>query len=339
MGDYSPSVTVIVPAYNAGERLYVSIASLLAQSLRSIEIIIVNDASTDNTREVIDVLVEENPHIISVNFDENKGVHEARLAGLARASAPWVGFLDADDIARPNMFSVLYNVANENNVDIVVCGSERVTARGKIVGSKIRFPDNKKIDSTVFERFCRFEFGTGMLWNKLYRSEIIKVCLDMHFPWRQRINEDLLMNIRCFHRASSIYLCREMLHEYVFNPESVTSMSFNTRSYVDTFRAAALAIDMFSRLGLKEISNVLDLYREQLSWGGYCVDSSEMLMEFNDELKEAVDLINRSCPAALAMLSARTQSRPGLKAFLKFFYRSLLMGFGLVNRESRGNGN
>ena len=65
----------------------------------------------------------------------------------------------------------------------------------------------------------------------------------------------------------------------------------------------------------------------------------EVVNEYNDELKEAVDLINQSYPSALAMLSARMQSRPGLKTFLKFFYRSLLMRFGLVNRESRGNGN
>jgi len=334
-----PKVSIIVPVYNAGVYLDASIASLLGQSLKEIEIVIVNDGSSDGTRNVIDRLANENEKIKAVHLPENMGVHEARIAGLKNVKSPWVGFLDSDDFAQSSMYESLYNKAVSENVDIVVCGSYRVTPVRKIIAPKYRFKQSMKIETGIFERFCSFEFGTGSLCNKLYRRDIIEVCQDMHFPWRQTINEDLLMNIRCFYRAQSVYLCQEMLHEYVLNPEGVTSTGFNTRSYVDTFRAAALAIDMFSRLGLKEISNVLDLYREQLSWGGYCIESSGELLEYNDELKEAVGLINQSYPAALAMLSARTQSRPDLKAFLKFFYRSLLMGFGLVNRESRGNGN
>ncbi|MCS5856864.1 glycosyltransferase [Klebsiella pneumoniae subsp. pneumoniae] len=88
----APKVSVIVPVFNAGAKLLPSIESLLNQTLKDIEIIIVNDASTDNSGSVIDQLAKENTNIVPVHFSENKGVHEARLAGLKKSTAPWIGF-------------------------------------------------------------------------------------------------------------------------------------------------------------------------------------------------------------------------------------------------------
>src|SRR5690554_4033742 len=211
----APKVSVIVPVFNAGEKLAPSIESLLNQTLKDIEIIIVNDASTDNSGSVIDQLAKENANIAPVHFSENKGVHEARLAGLKIASAPWIGFLDADDFARPGMFAALFNAAEDNYVDIVVCGWQRVASNRRPVKGKLRFSRDSKVDRNVFERFCQFEFGTGMLWNKLYRREIILTYAGMSFPWRQRINEDLLLNIGCFSEAGSVFLLKDVLYEYV----------------------------------------------------------------------------------------------------------------------------
>src|SRR5690554_2042448 len=136
----APKVSVIVPVFNAGEKLVPSIESLLNQTLKDIEIIIVNDASTDNSGSVIDQLAKESTNIVPVHFSVNKGVHEARLAGLKRSTAPWIGFLDADDFARPNMFATLLSAAVDNDVDIVVCGSDRVTrSEERRVGKECRY--------------------------------------------------------------------------------------------------------------------------------------------------------------------------------------------------------
>src|SRR5690554_5493051 len=219
----APKVSVIVPVFNAGEKLAPSIESLLNQTLKDIEIIIVNDASTDNSGSVIDQLAKENTNIVPVHFSENKGVHEARLAGLKKSTAPWIGFLDADDFARPNMFYALLEAAEVNKVDIVVCGWQRVNANRKLLRKKLSFSRNVKVKDDVFERFCGLEFGTGMLWNKLYRREIILPHANMHFPWRQRINEDLLINIGCFSESESVFLLKDVLYEYVFHKDSATA--------------------------------------------------------------------------------------------------------------------
>lgn len=323
MYEKDSKVSIIVPVYNAGRRLESTIISLIEQSLKEIEIIIVDDASTDDSSDVIERLSIVHDNIVSIGFSENRGVHEARLAGIELATSPWIGFLDADDFARPNMFRVLYGLATENDVDIVICGSERVTEGRKPITTKLSFSKNKKIDSNVFEKFCRFEFGTGMLWNKLYRSDVIKPCADMHFPWRQNINEDLLVNIGCFYRAHSVYLCKEILHEYVFNIQSVTSKSNNAKSYVDTFRAAALAVRLYSDLGENALHRIIDLYRTQLSWGDYLIDDIVDIAECGNSLREAVDLIYGVSPSALALLSARRTPSLGVRYALRVLLKRI----------------
>lgn len=300
-----PKVSVIVPVFNAGEKLVFSIESLLNQTLKDIEIIIVNDASDDNSGSIIDQLAKEYTNIVPVHLPENKGVHEARLAGLKKSTASWIGFLDADDFARPNMFATLLSDAERNDVDIVVCGSDRVDEQRKFVATKLQFNRAKKIDVSVFERFCAFEFGTGMLWNKLFKRTVIEPWFDLHFPWRQNINEDLLMNIGCFYLAHSVWLCEDVLHEYVKSNSSVTSNSTNEKSYVDTYRAAAVAVNSFSMFGDEAVSKIIDLYRRQLSWGGYQIEDVGSIMAFEEELDEAVALIARVRPSALALLTAR----------------------------------
>ena len=301
----APSVSVIVPVFNAGQGLERSLKSLLDQTLENLEIIVVNDASTDNSAAVLNRLASENRNIVVIHLAENQGVHEARLAGLKKATAPWIGFLDADDFARPDMFERLLDVADRQDVDIVVCGSWRVTSDRKPIAPKLRFKRSKKIDSDVFGKFCRFEFGTGMLWNKLYRREVIDPWAAMPFPWRQNINEDLLLNIGCFQKAQAVFLLDEILHEYVLNESSVTSTSDNAKAFVDTYRACALAVSIFSALGGDVMGKIIEMYRTQLSWDDYLIDDLNTVLAHEEKLKEAVDLISRSYPPALALLPAR----------------------------------
>jgi glycosyltransferase involved in cell wall biosynthesis len=326
----SPDVSVIVPVFNGGDGLEFSLRSLLNQTLKKLEIIVVNDASTDTSKAVIDILASENGNIVAIHLPENQGVHEARLAGIKKAAAPWIGFLDADDFARPNMFEVMLGAGKQENVDIVVCGSYRVTPERKLIAPKLRFKRSKKVDSDVFEKFCRFEFGTGMLWNKLYRREVLTPYGDMHFPWRQNINEDLVLNLGLFKKASSIYLLKEVLHEYVFNKSSVTSNSDNARDFVSTFRAFALAL--YCVPGLHEDSRhwVIELYRRQLSTQNYCVDDITKLLAYNDDLKEAINLISSIDSGYLAILSARRvpNNLPvnALFSIIKFKIKKWLIG-------------
>lgn len=301
-------VSVIVPAYNTGEQLIPTINSLLNQSLNALEIIIVNDASTDDTAAIIDQLADQNPKIIPIHFSENKGVHEARLAGLKKSSAPWIGFLDADDFARPEMFETLFSTAEHYAVDIVICGSDRVTPARQVIAQKLRFAQSEKVSSDVFQRFCQFDFGTGMLWNKLFKRSVIEPWFDLHFPWRQNINEDLLLNIGCFYRAETVYLLKNVLHEYVVSKSSVTAGMQNSWAYVETFRAYALAINCYQRLGSEAVANIIEMYRTQMSWGRYQLADINELAAHEKRLEEATRLLCDKNAYALSAIIPRQQN-------------------------------
>jgi len=322
MVSFTPTVSVIVPVYNASHKLVFSIESLLNQTLQGLEIIIVNDASTDDTADVIDRLARYHTNIVPVHFNENKGVHEARLAGLKKSSSPWIGFIDADDFARPNMFAKLLTAAVGNDVDIVVCGSDRVTEQRKVIGPKLRFKNSQKVDINIFERFCSFDFGAGMLWNKLYKREIIESCFDLHFVWRQSINEDLLLNIGCFYNSNSVFLLKDILHEYVFSEDSVTARMNNSWAYVEIYRAFALAMTCYQHLDSSKMTCIIDMYRRQLSWNNYQLPKTVELAGYKQKLEEATKLLNNENPYALAAIAAR---KPGAVVGVNEAIKSLLI--------------
>ena len=278
---------------------------------------LVNDASTDGSAQVIDQLAKEHPNIVAVHLTQNVGAHEARLVGLKKASAPWLGFLDADDIARQEMFETMYAAGVAQAVDIVVCGSDRVTEHRKVIGAKLRFQRSEKVAEHVFPRFCAFEFGTGTLWNKLYRRSVIEPWFDLKFPWHQRINEDLLFNIGCFHSAQSVYVLKESLHEYTLASASVTSQMPRVQAYTQIFRAYALAVTCYRHLGERAVSSIIDMYRTQLSWACYQVRHASELSVYQGELAEAVVHLGVHAPFALAALAARKeQHRVGARLAL-----------------------
>lgn len=321
----APKVSVIVPVFNAVEKLVPSIQSLLNQTLRDIEIIIVNDASTDDSGAVINQLANSNPNIRPVHSPDNKGAHEARLAGLKLSTAPWIGFLDADDYARPKMFETMLSAAERHDVDIVVCGSDRVTEQRKVIAPKLRFPRSEKVTGDIFERFCAFEFGTGMLVNKLFRRSVIAPWFDLHFPWRQNANEDLLLNIGCFYNAKSICLLREKLYEYVLNDRSYTSKISKHAAYTETFRAYVVAVICYQHLGTQPLLNIIEMYRKQISWGSYQLPSIAELREFNKQLEEASVLLSKENSFALsAIVTRRAEHIVGVRVALRSLYSYLV---------------
>lgn len=297
-------VSVVVPVYNSGPELVVHIESLLDQSLKNIEIIIVNDGSSDDTQEVIENLANKYTNIVIVNLDVNKGVHEARLAGLTKSSAPWIGFMDADDFVRPNTYSIMVDAGKKNNADIIICGCDRVDENRKLVRSKLKFKKSKVIKNNIFEKFCGFEFGTGMLCNKLFKRQVIEPYFELHYPWRQTMNEDLLLNIGCFSEAKRIYLLKDVLYDYVVNEDSVTSTTNSVDAFVEHYRAFALAMSIFPNFDEKFKNSIIDMYRTQLSRSEYHVLDLSDAVQYNERLIEAIDIIHNNNPLALAMLSS-----------------------------------
>lgn len=128
-------ISIVVPVYNAERYLPQTIESLLSQTYKDIELILVDDGSTDDSLAVCK-RYESDPRVV-VSHQDNGGVSCARNAGLARVSGDFIGFIDADDVAHPQMFEQLHDALVSTNSDISMCqmiyGGGRMRPLGNLV--------------------------------------------------------------------------------------------------------------------------------------------------------------------------------------------------------------
>ena len=114
-------ISIIVPIYNSEEYLTKCIESIICQTYRDLEIILIDDGSTDSSPDICDRYKSADERIIVIH-KENGGNTSARKAGLAIATGEYVGFVDSDDWIEPAMYETLYGICSENNLEMISCG-------------------------------------------------------------------------------------------------------------------------------------------------------------------------------------------------------------------------
>lgn len=171
-------VSVIVPVYNVEEYVSHAINSLLNQTLSDIEIIAVDDGSTDGSGKILDQYAQKYPEQVRVIHIENSGAGNARNEGLKEARGKYIGFLDSDDWAKENMFEVLYNKAEEG-YDIVICNSARVRYENDSQEMEVKAYRGATPIST--DEFIKRAYYTAAAWNKLFSHEFLKKA-NVYFP-------------------------------------------------------------------------------------------------------------------------------------------------------------
>lgn len=157
-------VSVIIPIYNAEEYLEECLNSVINQTLKEIEIICVNDGSTDNSLKIIEQFQRKSNKIKLIS-QKNAGVIKARITGLENATGKYIGWIDSDDFIDKNMFSKLYKMAEENNADISFCNYNFYP--NKVI--------NKKKWYKPYEGATTWEFinANTIQWNKIVKKELI----------------------------------------------------------------------------------------------------------------------------------------------------------------------
>lgn len=172
----TPLVSVIVPVYNVESYLPKCIDSILEQTLSNIEVILINDGSTDNSGNIIDDYAKRDQRIITIH-KENGGQGSARNEGLKIAKGKYIGFVDADDWIDKDMYEKLTNVAVKENSDLVVCGRKVFNIQGELKYELnldmevINIKKNNLLDYIVEKLFFKH---TVVVYNKIYRNDIIR---------------------------------------------------------------------------------------------------------------------------------------------------------------------
>lgn len=179
-------ISIVVAAYNVEQYIDKCINSLLNQSYSNIEILIINDASTDNTKEKILYYKNKDNRIKFFSNVENKGLSTSRNIGIKNASGKYIMFCDADDFYSKEMCKIMYNELNKNDSDLVVCNTNVFYDKNIKVDRKIKYSDNKYFTNKTSGTFEVSNKTSNLLtnavvWNKIFKRD--KILLnDISFP-------------------------------------------------------------------------------------------------------------------------------------------------------------
>lgn len=233
-------ISVIVPVYNVEKYLRKCLNSLLKQTYKNLEIVVIDDGSTDSSGSICDEYAEKYDSFFVIH-KENAGLGMARNTGLEYITGEYVVFLDADDYIEPTFIEVLYRNLINYKVDMCKGGFLRVTDHKEIVSIR-------KFNNEIFEgKKAREELLPRMIgsspsrhdsiemcvWGAIYNASIIKK-YDLKFPSeRKLISEDLVFNIDFMQHADGACTISETEYNYRINPESL-SMSYR----IDRFEAS-----------------------------------------------------------------------------------------------------
>ena len=169
-----PEISLIIPAYNAQDYIARSIDSALASDFTNLEIVIVNDGSTDGTQKIIDWYKKNYPNIVSIE-KENGGVADTRNVGIKVAKGKYIAFMDNDDLIRPDMMSKLFKTIEKNGCDIAIAPLYRLTDNGNTVHCNLPFMEDIPLDiDKYFEILYTPGYYNCAIWNKLYRADMVK---------------------------------------------------------------------------------------------------------------------------------------------------------------------
>jgi len=231
----TPFVSLIIPVYNAENYIARCLDSVAGQTCQSVEVIVVDDGSTDSTPSLVDSYTKQYPWFRCIR-QENKGPGEARNTGIEASRGKYVAFIDADDFIAPDFCEVLFNLAEENAADIAVCSFCILLPSG------FRFP----YPFATFERKMSGAEGArktlsmlnlpGVVWNKLYLRELF-FKNKIRFP--SIYYEDAITVCMLLLNAGTVAVTRKPLYYYLRHKQSLTGR-FNEKHVIDYLKAAGI---------------------------------------------------------------------------------------------------
>ena len=209
-------LSIIVPVYGVEKYIDKCLNSLVKQSLKEIEVIVVNDGTKDNSQKIVDKYVKKYPDKIKSYIKENGGQGSARNYGLKKATGEYIGYVDSDDFVEKDMYKKLYNKAKENNYDIVVCGNYNVSEDYQ----------NKNIDAFINNYNTDLEnifFGKMAVWNKIYKRDIL---IKNKLEFKEKVwYEDLAFTLKAIMNSNTFAFIDEPLYDYLIREGSTMNNS------------------------------------------------------------------------------------------------------------------
>lgn len=222
---YLPIISVIVPVYNVAKILERCIDSIRKQVYPNLEIILIDDGSTDMSGTFCDVFAKQDRRI-KVIHQANQGLSAARNAGLKIATGKWITFVDSDDTIRPEMIDLLHRLCFQNKTKMSICSFFEVKNEGEGKIQPVAQTQEKVLDTMDCLRAMLCEDGFSMsAWGKLYARELFDL---VRFP-EHRLYEDVGTTYRLVLQCDRIAVSSAKAYNYYQTPGSITQQSFNLK--------------------------------------------------------------------------------------------------------------
>lgn len=241
-----PKISLIIPLYNAVRHLRPCLDSVTRQSFADFEVILVNDGSTDGTAEIVEEYCRRYPHFRLIN-QKNGGVSAARNRGMAESNAPFLAFLDQDDLLHPQALEILYQMAEVTAADVAAFRIRLVPDDFAGDPQPQHFNVAEAAAAAHFSRspitdfFQTVKGGPIYIWNKLYRRTALG---DVEFPLGVQPAEDTVFTLKMLLTVKTLVSTDLQLLYYRNNDASVTKQGI-TEKYVRSHALAAGEIKRF----------------------------------------------------------------------------------------------
>ena len=260
----SLKISVIVPVYNCGYFLLRFICSILNQTHTNIELILINDGSTDNSGDICDSFAKKDLRV-KVVHQKNSGVSVARNRGLELAVGDYITFVDSDDYIESQMYERLIDILTRYDADIAHCGYKRVDTEGNVqkeVNGTHKIICQNQIEAT--NSFLQGQYFNCGIWNKLFKKALFS---DIRFDTRLRINEDVVVGFLAFQKSNKIVFVDETYYCYVVHSDSACNTINEKKKILDEIEATRIMLqrsvyeDNKKVLGYRLFDKNLRLYR------------------------------------------------------------------------------
>jgi len=290
-----PLISVVVPVYNVEKYVEQCIRSIINQKYKNLEIIIVDDGSTDSSGRICDDLSKLDNRI-KVIHKSNGGLADARNAGIDNSNGDLIGFVDSDDYIHPDFYEELYNIMEEKETDIAECQFLRVDVENIENVQSIIDDENKKRNCqvTVEDNISALRELYGprlqpyiqkvVVWNKLYKRALFN---NVRFPVG-KLHEDEFTTYKILHNCKRIVSINKVMHGYMQTKNSIMRKIIKQQRIEDNLMAYEEAANYFRNIDNRELEfKVLRRYLEN------CIElAGKVFKEQSDDREQKLKFIS-----------------------------------------------
>ncbi len=315
------SVSVVIPVYNSERYLGRCLESVLGQSFRDIDIICVDDGSTDDSVAMIRAWMKDDGRIKLIRHEKNKGVGEARNTGIKAAEGKWIYFLDSDDWIDRDYLEVMHREAESSGLDVIVNASYycEYASTGKRFKGKVPVLDSREESLCLPSHVVQNKF-LPVIWLRLYRRDFI-LNNDIFFPIGLPFSEDAFYTSLAAAYLSNEYVFRGPYYHYQRREGSLSNIPNSGYYSIIAFR------DLYNELHKRGLSH--EGFRLFYS-GPILLDSVDKFCEIKEFLMEIEQEVNNYrelyAPFDFYLLSLLA-SCPNYEEFSKNYSPNMMLDF------------